>query len=443
MLRFAPSPTGDMHIGNLRAAIFNYIIAKQSKEPFLIRIEDTDTARNIEGKDKDILTLLNLFGLLWDKLVYQSDNFAHHLKIAEYLIAKDLAFYCYCTPEFLDKKREEFIAQKRAFRYDEAWANEQKDSNPNPVIRLRGAKNDIVFKDCIKGELHFSAQEIDSFVIIKQDKIPTYNFACAVDDMLYDISFIIRGEDHTSNTPKQILIHKNLDYPKDIKYAHLPIILGESGSKMSKRDSASSVSWLLEQGFLPKAIINYLVAMGNNTPKEIFTLDEAIEWFDINKIAKSPVKFDLARLRFINREHLKLLNEQEFALLLESKDPSIGGLAKLHLQEASTLNEVREKIDLIFNAKDIYATYEGQDFSTQAQILYECFCALMDSHHNALNDYEELKKELMSRSKLSGKMFFKPLRILLTGRAQGLELNEIYPFLRLFLRDIIRIKPKS
>ena len=365
MLRFAPSPTGDMHIGNLRAAIFNYIIAKQTNQPFLIRIEDTDIARNIEGKDKEILSLLNLFGLLWDKLVYQSHNFSHHQKIAEYLIAKDKAFYCYCTKEFLDQKREEAKAQKRAFRYDESWAEIHKDSNPKPVVRLRGAREEIGFVDEIKGEISFNPNEIDSFVILKDDGIPTYNFACAIDDMLYDISFIVRGEDHVSNTPRQILVRKYLDYTKDIGYAHLPIILGESGSKMSKRDNASSV---------------------------------AIEWFDIKNIAKSPVKFDIKKLRFINREHLKMLNESELALLLSTKDPSIGGLAKLYLQEASTLNEIRDKIDSIFSPKDIYALYEGQDFSEPCRILYEAFVALIAEHSLALREYESLKAELLERT---------------------------------------------
>lgn len=330
MLRFAPSPTGDMHIGNLRAAIFNYIIAKQSRQKFLIRIEDTDIARNIEGKDKEILNILNLFGLLWDNLVYQSDNFDKHRQLAQYLIDKGLAFYCYCSKEFLESKRLEAKEQKKPFRYDMQWAELEKHTNPKPVVRLKGAESAISFIDAIKGEVRFEANEIDSFVILKDDGIPTYNFACAVDDMLYDISFIVRGEDHVSNTPRQILIHRALGYDKVLGYAHLPIILGESGSKMSKRDSASSVAWLLEEGFLPQAIVNYLVSMGNHVPSEVFKLQDTYEWFDIKHIAKSPVKFDIKRLRFLNREHFKTLNEQEFALLLDSKDPSVGALAKLH-----------------------------------------------------------------------------------------------------------------
>ena len=330
MLRFAPSPTGDMHIGNLRAAILNFIIAKQRGEKFLIRIEDTDKARNIDGADKEILAILNLFGLFWDKLVYQSDNFKIHNDLAKQLIDKGQAFYCYATKEFLDKKREEALAQKRAFRYDDSWAEICKNENPNPAIRLRGdlGAESISFIDEIKGECKFSQNEIDSFVIVRDDKIPTYNFACAVDDMIYDISFIIRGEDHTSNTPKQMLVHKKLGYTKEIKYAHLPIILNDCGKKMSKRESESSVKWLLESGFLPRAILNYLLLMGNNPPCEIFTLDEAIEWFDLSQLSKSPVRFDMDLLRHINREHLKKLSESEMGLLIESSSAILADIAQ-------------------------------------------------------------------------------------------------------------------
>ena len=333
MLRFAPSPTGDMHIGNLRAAILNYIIAKQRGEKFLIRIEDTDKARNIDGADKEILQILNLFGLFWDKLVHQSDNFKIHNDLAKRLVAQGQAFYCYATKEFLDKKRDEALAQKKAFRYDDSWAEVCKSENKNPAIRLKGdlGVESISFTDEIKGTCTFSQNEIDSFVIIRDDGVPTYNFACAVDDMIYDISFIIRGEDHTSNTPKQILVHKKLGYGREIKYAHLPIILNDSGKKMSKRESESSVKWLLEQGFLPRAILNYLLLMGNNPPTEIFSLDDAIKWFDLSQLSKSPVRFDMNQLRHINREHLRRLSENEMGLLLESSSEILSQVGNLSL----------------------------------------------------------------------------------------------------------------
>lgn len=469
MLRFAPSPTGDMHIGNLRAAIFNYIIARQNKEEFLIRIEDTDKVRNIEGKDKEILSLLNLFGLFWDRLVYQSDNFKYHNLIAQELIKKGKAFYCYASKEFLENKRQEAIEENKPFRYKDCWAEMQKDENPNPVIRLKSAEKDISFYDEVKGECKFDKFEIDSFVIIREDSIPTYNFACSIDDMLYNISFIIRGEDHTSNTPKQILIRQSLEYDSEIKHAHLPIILNKDGKKMSKRENESSVKWLLEQGFLPKAILNYLVLMGNKTPKEIFSLEEAIDFFSLSNISKSPVRFDIDQLRYINREHLKNLNEKEMALLLESSDLSIGALGKIYLEEASTLNEIRDRIKKILspknteiknietkstgsceescNAKSKNAESSKLDdkdakdlaiYKDKISLLRKVILDLINANDNVINDFDSLKAKVMSETKLKGKDLFLPLRFLLTGAFGGPHLNILYPYLRFYLKDIIR-----
>ncbi|TLD84502.1 glutamate--tRNA ligase [Helicobacter sp. MIT 11-5569] len=448
MLRFAPSPTGDMHTGNLRAAIFNYILAKQRNEKFLLRIEDTDTARNIEGKDKDIMFLLTLFGMSWDNLVYQSHNFERHRQLAEYLLQKGDAFYCYCTKEFLDKKREIAKENHQAFRYDDAWAELEKDKNPHPVVRLRAPKETMGFHDEIKGDITFAPNEIDSFIILKEDGIPTYNFACAVDDMLYDIDFIVRGEDHVSNTPKQMLIHKYLSYEKSVKFAHLPIILNEEGKKMSKRDNASSVQWLLDCGFLPQAIVNYLVLMGNKTPCEVFTLQDCFTWFDIRKIAKAPARFDIDKLKFLNREHFKRLNEQDLAVLLGYKDSAIGALAKLYLQEASTLNEIREKVDFIFAKKALLLenlqndtkaeSLEILEFKDAIQTLQQTLLAMLKEQDFSKAEFETFKSEAMQKSGLKGKSFFKPLRFLLTGHTHGPELSDLFPILRLYLNDILR-----
>ena len=430
MLRFAPSPTGDLHIGNLRVAIFNYIIAKQTKTPFLIRIEDTDASRNIEGKDKEILSILKRFGITWDKLVYQSDNFDLHRKIAKDLIEKNKAFYCHCSNDFLEKKRKEALSLKKPFRYRFKW-NDEVNKIENPSIRLKEAASNITFVDSIKGICSFDKKELDSFVIIRGDGIPTYNFACSVDDMFYSISFIIRGEDHVSNTPKQILIHQYLDYKKDIKYAHLPIILNNYGKKMSKRDSESSVKWLLSEGYLPQAIANYLLLIGNKTPKDIFTINEAIEWFDIDSISKSPSRFSIDNLRYINREHLKKLEAFSLAALLDSKDINIGHIAKIYIEESSTLKEIKTKIDAIFAPKKIDAI-----FGSQMQILSK---AIISNDFSNL-DFKEFSKKLSTLAKLNGKELFKPLRLLLTGSLDGPLLSDLYPHLKEHLKDVVKIE---
>ena len=246
--------------------------------------------------------------------------------------------------------------------------------------------------------------------------------------MLSDISFVIRGEDHLSNTPKQIHIRKSLGYDKEIEYAHLPIILNQDGKKMSKRDDASSVKWLLEEGFLPQAISNYLILIGNKTPKEIFTIDEAVEWFDLANISKSPAKFDIDMLRYINREHLKMLDDKELSTYVGFADEDIGKLAKIYLEEASTTKELKEKIKPIFSKKEIPQEYEESAKKLQEIIKDAPF----------FDEYNDFKNYLMKESGLKGKNFFKPLRILLTASQHGPEIKEIYSTLKNYIKEVAK-----
>jgi glutamyl-tRNA synthetase len=432
MLRFAPSPTGDMHIGNLRVALFNYIVSKQRKEPLLIRIEDTDKERNIEGKDKEILEILGIFGIEYKELMYQSNNFRFHSMMALQLLHDKKAFNCFCDPETLEQKREEAKEAKKAYRYDGACENLPAAltiDNMNPfVVRLKKPAEAITIHDIIKGEITFSPDDIDSFIIMRQDKTPTYNFACSIDDMLADISIVIRGEDHVSNTPKQIAIRDALGYEKKIEYAHLPIILNDEGKKMSKRDNASSVKWMFEEGFLPSAIANYLILIGNKTPKEIFTLEEAVEWFDLNSISKAPARFDIAKLKFINKEHLKMLDAKELSRYVGFADADIGEVAKIYLDEVSTLKELRAKISPIFTKKEI-----PEEFAEAASTMQEI---ILNAPHFEL--YDEFKNYVMQHSGLKGKNFFKPLRLLLTGEEHGPELSDLYLYLKNYIKEIVK-----
>lgn len=433
MLRFAPSPTGDMHIGNLRVAIFNYIVAKQLNEGLIIRIEDTDKERNIKGKDKEILEMLNLFSIDYVNVFYQSANLKYHQKMALQLMTEKKAFTCFCSDEKLDELREEAIKKGVPFRYDDFCENLSDETvlNTNApfTVRLKKPDHNIKFKDLIKGEFDYAPFDVDSFIILRQDKTPTYNYACSIDDMLMDISIVIRGEDHVSNTPKQIHIRESLGYTKEIKYVHLPIILNaQTGKKMSKRDDASSVKWLIEQGFLPSAIANYLVLMGNKTPTEIFTLEEAISWFNIENVSKSAAKFDIDKLRFINRKHIEMLDDMRLSKILGFADESIGKLAKLYLEESSTIKEIKEKLSLIFSEKSSLEGFEKE------------FNLLKDTLKNAphFENYEELKNYVIDKTALKGKSLFKPLRHLLTGAENGPNISDIYPFIKNYIGEIIR-----
>ncbi|MBD3799066.1 glutamate--tRNA ligase [Sulfuricurvum sp.] len=411
MLRFAPSPTGDMCVGTLRVALFNYICSIQRKEPLLIRIDDTDSERNIPGKEKEIFEILDLFGIQYQEQQLQSNNLRFHRAMALQLLQDKKAFNCFCTPEPIEAKR-----------YDGACENlpaEEVIDNPLPfTIRLKKPNHPITVTDLIKGESTFTPDEIDSFVLMSAKKYPTYNFACAVDDMLYDVSLIIRGEEHLTDTPKQIAIHEALGYTKKVEYAHLPILMGET----------VSIKWLLEEGFLPEAISNYLILLGNKTPCEIFSLQEAIKWFDLRLLCKDPIHFDIEKLRAINREHLRGLNPKELSRYIGFADEEIGNLAKLFLEEASTLKELRVKVGAVFAPKNVPDEYK-EEFERLRDL------TLKAPH---FDDYESYKTYLINLSGLQGENLLKPLRHLISGAESGPELADLYMFVKNYLKEVAK-----
>lgn len=432
MLRFAPSPTGDMHIGNLRVALFNYICSLQRKEPLLVRIDDTDKERNIPGKENEILDILTLFGIEYQEHQMQSNNVRFHRAMALQLLQDKKAFNCFCSPETLEGKRELAKESKIAYHYDGACENlpaEAVIDNPNPfTIRLKKPADSITVTDIIRGKTTFSPEDIDSFILMRADKNPTYNFACAVDDMLCDVSLIIRDEVYYSDTPKQIAILQALGYTQKIEYAHLPILLDTEGKKISSHDEASSVKRLLEEGYLPEAISNYLILIGNTTPCEIFSVREAVKWFDLGSISKSPLHFDINRLKHINREHLKGLDPKELSRYVGFADADIGNLAKVFLEEAGTLKELRAKIGAVFGSKTA-----PDDFKTE----FETLRRLTQSAPH-FDDFDAYTGYLMQHSGLKETNFFKPLRILLTGAEHGPELADVYAHLKNYLKEVVK-----
>ncbi len=415
MLRFAVSPTGDLDIGNLRVAIFNYILSKQKNEELIIRIDDTDKKNNIENKDKEILELLNLFGIEHSRVIIQSENIKYHTGMAMNLLLDKKAFNCFCSEEVLAEEKKEAKKSNKTYSYSgfcETISDETKfNCNAPFVVRLKKPEDSVKFSDFLKDEVKAQPYEVDSLVILDFDKSPTANFASAVDDMIYNISTVVSGESELSNTAKQIHVRKAMGYDKDLEYMHIPNI----SNKILVKD-------LVDEGYLPAAIANYIVLLGYETPSEIFTIEEALEWFDINKISKSALNFDMDKLKTINNEHLKTLDNMRLSKLLGFADEDIGTLAKIYLQEANTLNELKDKIGKIFATKD------NSEYSELQSVLKDM---------PYIDSFEKFESEAKTKSALEGDKFDTALRYVLTGDTKGPALSEIYPCIKNYLGEIV------
>ena len=290
MLIFAPSTTKDMDINDLRVALFNYIVAKQNNKNLIIKIEDINIKEEINKKVKDILNLLNLFSIEYTQLLYQSNNIKYYQQIAMQMLIDKKAFNCFCSDEALQKDKEELNSYSG---FCENLKDETILSCEAPFrIRIKKPKDEITFFDLLKGKCVYKPLEIDSFIILNQNKTPTFDFATAIDDMLNNITTIIRDDKYLKNTAKQIYIRESIGYKAPIEYIHLPKI---------KTDKELNIQTLIDEGFLPAAIINYLILCSYDTPKEIFSIKDVIKWFDIKKIKKNLVKFDLDKLKEINQ----------------------------------------------------------------------------------------------------------------------------------------------
>ena len=314
-VRFAPSPTGYLHIGGLRTALYNYLFAKNNKAKFLLRIEDTDRTRYVEKADQQIIETLRTFGIDFDEgPFYQSKRLDIYKKYVEQLIKEDKAYYCFCTKERLDEMRKTQQAEKRIPKYDRHCLNlspaeiNEKLKNKEPyVIRLKLPDNqDIIFKDGVYGEVKINTNDMDDQVLLKSDGYPTYHLAVVVDDHEMDITHIIRGEEWLPSTPKHVLLYQmfNWDAPK---FIHLPLLLNPDKSKLSKRQGDVAAEDFLNKGYLPEAILNYIAFLGWNpkTTKEIYSIEELIKDFDVAKINKAGAIFNIEKLNWFNAEYVR------------------------------------------------------------------------------------------------------------------------------------------
>lgn len=315
-VRLAPSPTGPMHIGTARTGLFNWLFAKQNNGRFILRIEDTDKERSEKKHEEGILDALSWLGLNWDEGPYrQSERIEIYKKYLQQLLDDKKAYYCYCTKEELEAQRQVMIAEGRSPRYSGHCRNSRdRDGHVSQVIRFLTPEVRLEFSDMIRGKMVFDTSLLGDIVIAKDLETPLYNFAAVIDDYEMKISHVIRGEDHLPNTPKQILLQRAFGFPIPI-YAHLPLILDANRAKLSKRSAETSLLSYREKGYLPEAMVNFMVLLGwhPRDNKEIFSFDELIQAFDISKVQKAGAIFDQEKLDWLNAEHIKRMDLDKLA----------------------------------------------------------------------------------------------------------------------------------
>ena len=316
--RFAPSPTGNLHIGGVRTALFNYVFSKQSGGLFLIRVEDTDRERSKKEYEEDIISGLEWLGICPDKTpIRQSERSDMYQKAAEKLIDSGNAYWCDCSPEDLEQMRAQQSAAGKKPMYDGRSRNLGLERSDKTVLRLATPlEGETIVNDLIRGEITFNNSELDDLILLRSDGTPTYHFCNVVDDFDQGVTTVIRGEDHISNTPRQIHIQKALGYP-DLEYAHLPLVLGEDKKRLSKRHAATSLNSYKEMGFTKETIINALALLGWSTENEIFSMNELIESFNLKNVQKGAAVFDLKRFNWVSSQQLAKLNDDDFCEAIE------------------------------------------------------------------------------------------------------------------------------
>lgn len=427
--RFAPSPTGSLHVGGARTAIFNWLFARHAGGQFVLRIEDTDRTRSTEESISEITDAMQWLGLDWDEGPFrQSDRLEIYQKMANQLLESGHAYKCYVTPEELEEKRKEAQSKGDVLRYKREWAKLNEGPDTPYVIRLQTPdEGTIEVQDKLRGTVTFDATEVDDFVILKRDGFPTYNFAVVVDDATMNITHVIRGDDHLINTPRQVLIYNALDYEIP-ELAHVSMILGSDNKRLSKRHGATSVVAYKDRGYLPEAIINFLSRLGwSFGDQEIFTKTELIEKFTLDHVGKSAAVFNEEKLEWLNSWYIKndppekiadlvlpLLKEKGLEVEIDNKLIKI--IVELS-QRAKTLLDIADSIDY-FYAENI----EFQE-KAKTKFLKPAIKPVLEDIKNKLSslsnfNMDEMHKvfdEVMEESELKLGKIAQPVRVALTG----------------------------
>jgi len=435
--RFAPSPTGPLHIGGVRTALFNWLFSKNNKGKFYLRIEDTDKERSKEEYKKQIIDSLDWIGINHDDKEYiQSKNINKHKEIAEELLKNGFAYKCYCSEEEIKEQKEKCKKKGIPYVYNRKWRdpkNLKVPKNVKPVIRFKSkiSGNSIV-KDLVQGEVNITNSIIEDFVILRQDGSPTYQLSAVVDDHLMKITHVIRGDDHKINTFKQKQIYEAMKWNVP-EFAHIPLIHSEKGSKLSKRDKASTIDDYIKIGILSEALRNYLLRLGwSYKDKEIFNLDESIKLFDLKGVGKSPSKLDMSRILSLNEHYIKHMDEKELFRFLKIYSQKF----KKNIDQSKENSLIKSMNFLKNKAKTLEDIYHNSQYILQdnIQISPEDTKLLDNSSKNIIKDFlnefekmskvtkENLEKSvngLIDKHKTNLKGVGQPLRIVLTGSRFG------------------------
>jgi glutamyl-tRNA synthetase len=437
--RFPPSPTGFLHVGNARTAVFNWLYARRMKGKFILRIEDTDTERSTQEAIDVIFEALEWLGIDWDEgPYYQTKRLEIYHDYLNRLIDSGRAYYCTCSPDEIEAMRQKAMATGGKPKYDGTCRDKGLSKTEDAVIRLKAPLSGItVVEDVIKGNIVFQNDELDDFIVCRSDGIPTYNFAVVIDDMTMQVNTIIRGDDHVMNTPKQILLYNALDCPLPI-FGHVPMVLGTDKSRFSKRHGAVSVSAYRDMGFLPDAMLNYLVRLGwSHGDQEFFTRQELIELFDLEHIGRSAGVFDPEKLLSLNADHIratppeKLLEPLKPFLKqrgIEVKDSGlmIKVIETLHAR-SKTLDDMAEQA-LFYFADDVsYEQKAAKKFLKPAAV--EALGLLVDQL-DKLEDFSEENletafKAVMDQTGLKLGKIAQPVRVALTGKTASPGIFEV------------------
>ena len=459
-VRFAPAPTGLLHIGNARTALFNFLFAKRNQGTFILRIEDTDLERSTDTSIDRIIEDLEWLGISWDEgpdrdgpdgPYRQSQRISLYRQFAERLFQEGRSYKCFCSEERLEKLRKEQLSRGKMPRYDGRCRSlsaeetaKMESSGLHPVLRFRVGKGPIIFEDLIHGKMNFDSAGIGDFIIVRSDGMAAYNFACVIDDHLMHMTHVIRGEDHLSNTPRQILLYQALTWQPPI-FAHHPLILGPDRSPLSKRHGATAVSQYREEGLLPEALENYLVLLGWTPPsgQETLSLKKMIEEFSIQYISRSAPIYNRKKLEWLNSFYIREKDESQLSELfipyLQKAGVRVDQIDRGWLKQISgvlkenlvVLSQVDEYLGIFFDERFFFedGAITLLEDPRNRETLRSVLSFLEELSEIKSDEQTSLLTQLEKRTGRKGKALYAPLRAAVTGKTKGPELVKTLPLL--------------